>query len=169
MYGGPIIRHLDDIEAEEMLRFRLADGSIASVWEKWIEMSPRYFAFWNKWDPGAMTAQHGHTGDHAIFILQGEIQSKDGTARAGSHIMLEYGDMFGPWIAGPEGCTMYAFVAAEGGTGGHGYIGSPEVWQEFLTEHGAESLPVPMPKRIPPWWRHRFGGEIKMTNWGGAE
>ncbi len=34
MHGGPIIRHLDDVPAEEMSRFRYADGRTASVWEK---------------------------------------------------------------------------------------------------------------------------------------
>src|ERR1700709_1830360 len=86
MRGGPTIKHLDDVPAEEMLRFRFRDGSTASVWEKWIELSPNYVAFWNRWDPGAMTAPHGHTGDHVNFILSGEIRSKHGVARAGSHI-----------------------------------------------------------------------------------
>ena len=45
MHGGPIVRHLDDVPAEEMSRFRYADGRTASIWEKWIEMSPRYLAF----------------------------------------------------------------------------------------------------------------------------
>lgn len=57
MHGGPIARHLDDVPAEEMSRFRYADGRTASIWEKWIEMSP-------------------------------------------------------------QGCTLYGFVAAEGGSGG---------------------------------------------------
>jgi len=34
-----------------MARFEFADGRTASIWEKWIAMSPRYFAFWNRWDP----------------------------------------------------------------------------------------------------------------------
>ena len=59
MRGGPHVVHLDDVPAEEMLRFEFADGHTASIWEKWIEMSPRYFAFWNTWDPGAMTPRHG--------------------------------------------------------------------------------------------------------------
>ena len=56
MMGGPSIKHLDDVPTEEMLRWEFADGHTASIWEKWIEMSPRYFAFWNKWDPGAHVA-----------------------------------------------------------------------------------------------------------------
>lgn len=164
MYGGPKITHLDDVPAEEMLRFKFTDGSTASIWEKWIEMSPRYIAFWNQWDPGAMSPHHGHHGDHINLILSGEIRSADGiVCPAGTHIMLEYGDLFGPWVAGPEGCTLYGFVAAEGGSGGRAYPGDPDVWQSFLAEHGAESVPLPLPKRIPPWWRAREPGSV--TNW----
>jgi len=168
MHGGPIVRHLDDVPTEEMSRFRYADGRTASIWEKWIEMSPRYLAFWNKWDPGALSPPHGHHGDHPVFVLEGEMLDREGNRYpAGTHIMLEYGDIFGPFVAGPQGCTLYGFVAAEGGSGGASYMGLEEAenWQSFLAELGAESLPVPRPKRIPPWWAHRFGGPVRTTKW----
>ena len=108
MHGGPIVRHLDDVPAEEMSRFRYADGRTVSIWEKWIEMSPRYLAFWNKWDPGALSPPHGHHGDHPVFVLAGELRDREGVRYpAGTHIMLEYGDIFGPFVAGPQGCTLY--------------------------------------------------------------
>ena len=154
MYGGPKLVHLDDVPAEEMVRYRYGDGRMASIWEKWIEMSPNYIAFWNKWDPGAMSPHHGHTGDHVNFILAGEITDVHGNvARAGTHIMLEYGDAFGPWIAGPDGCELYGFVAAVVGSGGRAWPGDADLWQKFLADHDAVSEPVPMPKRLPPWWR----------------
>lgn len=161
MRGGPIIKHLDEVPAEEMLRFRFKDGRMASIWEKWIELSPRYIAFWNKWDPGAMTAHHGHHGDHINLILKGEIRSRDGhVCRAGTHIMLEYGDVFGPWVAGPEGVELYGFVAGEG----RAFSGDPQVWEDWLAQHGAVSLPVPMPKRMPHWWRDKMI-KSNVTNW----
>lgn len=40
-----------------------------------------------------------------------------------------------------------------------------EIWRSFLAELAAESLPVPRPKRIPPWWAHRFGGPARTTRW----
>jgi hypothetical protein len=148
------------VPAEEMLRFRFKDGHTASIWEKWIELSPRYIAFWNKWDPGAMTAQHGHHGDHINLILQGEIRSETHVCGSGTHIMLEYGDLFGPWVAGPEGCTLYGFVAGEGSS----YTGDIGVWHAWLEKHGAESVPVPMPKRLPPWWRDKLMQQ-RIVNW----
>jgi hypothetical protein len=77
MRGGPRITHIDDVPEEEMLRFEFADRHTSSIWERWIEMSPRYFAFWNRWDPGAMSPLHGHTGDHvnwaAAAYAQGSV------------------------------------------------------------------------------------------------
>ena len=102
MQGGPRITHLDDVPMEEMLRFVFSDGRTASIWERWIEMSPRYVAFWNRRDPGAMSPLHGHTGDHINLILKGEIRCGEVVCGEGTHIMLEWGDLFGPWEAGPE-------------------------------------------------------------------
>lgn len=161
MYGGPKITRVEDVPAEEMFRFRLADGSIASIWERWIEMSPNYLAFWNRWDPGALTPRHGHRGDHSILILSGEIRSDEHVCAAGSHIMLEYGDLFGPWVAGPEGCELYGFVAAVGGSGGSPFPNDRENWHAYLASIGVESLPVPRPTRLPPWAHSNSG----HTNW----
>ena len=147
MRGGPSIKHLDEVPAEEVFRVRYSDGRKASIYEKWIEHSPRYVAFWNRWDPGAMTPLHGHHGDHINFILEGEIRCGDIVCGAGTHIMLEYGDLFGPWVAGPEGCTLYGFIAGEGTP----FSGDDGVWKAFLAEHGAEVEPIAMPKRLPPW------------------
>ena len=70
----------------------MRDGTIASIREKWIELSPCYIAFCNRRDPGAMNPSQGHHGDHINLILQGEIRCEDLVCRAGTHIMLEYGD-----------------------------------------------------------------------------
>lgn len=161
MRGGPDLKHLDEVPAEEMTRYRLADGRIASIWEKWIELSPRYIAFWNRWDPGAWSPSHGHHGDHINLILRGELRCGELVARAGTHIMLEYGDVFGPWEAGPEGCELYGFVAGEGSA----YSGDTALWERTLSERGVEILPCPMPRRLPWWWRSRFAAQTGVTVW----
>src|SRR5436190_17342112 len=86
MRGGPIVKCIEEVPEEEMTRIRYKDGLIASIWERWIELSPRYIAFHNRWDPGAMSPYHGHHGDHINLILQGEIRHGDIVARAGDHI-----------------------------------------------------------------------------------
>jgi hypothetical protein len=160
MMGDPSIKYLDDVPAEEMLRFEFSDGRTASIWEKWIELSPRYIAFWNRWEPGAMTPRHGHTGDHINFILSGEIRCGDVVCRAGSHIMLQWGDMFGPWEAGPEGCELYGFIAGEGTP----FSDADDPYYGLLEKRGAKLVPLPMPTRLPPWLKAR-SGQNNVTNW----
>lgn len=159
MFGGPIIKHLDEVPEQEVSRFLYQDGRTASIWEKWIQMSPRYVAFWNRWDPGALSPPHGHRGDHSNFILKGEIRSKTHVCRAGTHIMLEFGDTFGPWVAGPEGAELYGFISGEGAA----FMGDPALWEAWLAEHGAVSVPIPMPKHLPPWSR-KSGGVVKWAD-----
>jgi hypothetical protein len=141
MRGGPTITHVDDLPFVEVARQRLADGRIVSVREKWFELSPRLVAFYSSWDPGALGPLHGHTGDHTVFILEGEFRVGDTVCRAGSHITLEWGDVFGPQIAGPEGCLMYGVIAGDGRPFFH-----REKWHAFLAEHGVEELPVELPE-----------------------
>src|SRR5690606_26536232 len=54
MRGGPLIKHLDDVPWFEAMRLRFDDGHTASIWEKWIEYTPRYVVFYNVWEPGAL-------------------------------------------------------------------------------------------------------------------
>ena len=145
MHGGPSIVDLADVPWMEVSKIRLSDGRVVGIREKWIAMSPRYVAFFNVWDPGAITPPHGHTGDHGIYIVEGSVTSPEGEARAGSHIMLEWGDVFGPWTAGDEGCTMYGWVAGSGAP-----FFDIERWHRYLDEIGAEELAVP-PPTMPIW------------------
>lgn len=153
MQGGPRIRQLDDLSWMEVAKFRLADGRIAAIREKWIELSPRFVCFYNQWDPGALTPPHGHTGDHAVFVVKGEITCGDITCGPGSHIMLEWGDTLGPWRAGPQGCELYGFIAGDGRP-----FFDHARWQAFLAQEGAEELPVPMPPL--PLWQASAGAGI---------
>jgi hypothetical protein len=146
MQGGPRIKHLDDLPWIEVSKIRLADGKVACIREKWIEMSPRFVCFYNEWDAGAMTPPHGHTGDHSIFVTEGEISDGTTTCRAGSHIMPEWGDTFGPWVAGPQGCKLYGFIAGDGRP-----FFQQEQWQRYLADRGAQELPVPLPP-LPAWF-----------------
>jgi hypothetical protein len=110
MQGGPRVKHLDDLPWNEVARIRFPDRT-ASIWEKWFELAPRFVCYYKKWDPGMICPRHGHHGDHAVFVVEGEIASGDLLCRAGSHIMLEYGDTFGPWTAGPPDRRAPSFTA----------------------------------------------------------
>jgi hypothetical protein len=161
MRGGPTIKALEDVPAQEMWRFEFEDGRTASIWEKWIEMSPRFSAFWNRWDPGAMNPSHGHQGDHSILVLQGEVRCGDVLVRAGGHVMLEWGDTFGPWEAGPEGCELYGFIAGDGTP----FPGDRDAFERLLAARGARVVPLPMPSGLPPWQNLAYTAG-SVTSWG---
>jgi hypothetical protein len=154
MRGGPTITHLDDLPFHEVARQRLADGRVASIREKWFELTPRLVAFFSEWDPGALGPIHGHTGDHTVYILGGSITFDGVECGAGTHITLEWGDVFGPQIAGADGCTMYGVIAGDGRPFLH-----TAKWHAFLAEQGAEELPVTLPE-LPAF----AAGEQRLVN-----
>jgi hypothetical protein len=147
MQGEPRIKHLDELPWIEVSRIAFPDRT-ASIWEKWVDLTPRFQCFYNKWDPGAMTPRHGHHGDHVVFVLEGEIRMGGKVCTAGSHITLEYGDTFGPWIAGPHGALLYGWMA---GGFGHPFAADDAEWQALLASMGAKEVPVPPPP-IPAWF-----------------
>jgi hypothetical protein len=149
MLGGPRIKHVDDVLEQEVVRIEFDDGRTASVWERFIEMTPNFLSFYNRWDPGMITRRHGHRGDHVVFILEGEVTVGDTLCRKGSHIFLMYGDTFGPWIAGPEGCVTIGIVAGEGSS----FCADEDMaaYLALLKKVGARQGTVPPLKNLPPW------------------
>jgi len=146
MQGGPRIKHLEELPWIEVAKFQYADGHVAAVRERWFEHGPRFVAFYSEWEPRALSPIHGHTGDHSIYILRGGIFNDVQRCPAGSHIMLEWGDTFGPWEAGADGCTMYRVV-----TGPANVYLDRDHWKQFLAERGASEVPVTLP-RFPLWY-----------------
>ena len=56
-----------------MKRQRNADGSTASVWEKWFAFSadPPYLSLYGRYDPGMIVRRHGHRSPHVVFVHRG--------------------------------------------------------------------------------------------------
>jgi hypothetical protein len=52
MQGGPRIVDIEDVPWMEVSRIRLSDGRTASIHQRWIDLSPRFVCFYNRWDPG---------------------------------------------------------------------------------------------------------------------
>ena len=74
-----------------------------SVREKWLDFSPRFLSLYAEWDPGMMIQPHGHNSDHIVFVLEGDDDCGDVECGPGTHIALDQGDTFGPFVAGPDG------------------------------------------------------------------
>ena len=133
----PVFRHLDDPDMswQQVKRIRNADGSESSVWEKWLSFSPdpQYLSLYAKYDPGMMVRRHGHYSPHVLFVIEGEIWCGDRRCPAGTHIELPFGAAFGPFRAGPEGCTLFEVMMGDPRSWGD----DPEAFTALMEEHGA--------------------------------
>jgi hypothetical protein len=147
---GPTFRHLEDSDVpwQQVRAVRLADGRVASVWEKWLAFSsdPLYLSLYAKWDAGVIQRRHGHLSPHVLMVLEGEILCGDRLCPAGTHIELPFGAAFGPFVAGPEGAVLFEVMMGDP----RGWGDDPESFQRVLVERGAQALPDP-PITLPPW------------------
>lgn len=162
MLGGPKITHVDDVATHEVLRIEYQDGHVASVWERFLEMTPRYFSFHNQWEPGALAPRHGHHGDHVVYVLDGDIQVGDVHCTKGSHIYLQYGDTFGPWIAGPNGAELLGIIYNGDGRG-HFADEHMADFQKMLEERGARMGVTPALTGLPAWRVDRHDNPLPGT------
>jgi hypothetical protein len=149
MLGGPRIVHIDDIKENEVVRLEYNDGHTTSIYERFLEQNPRFFSFYNRWEPGMIVLKHGHQGDHVVFVLDGEVTVGNTLCRKGSHIFLMHGDTFGPWIAGPDGCKLLGIVAGNGDA----FWEDRDManYQEMLRARGASMGAVPTLTERPAW------------------
>jgi hypothetical protein len=145
MAGGPRIRHLDELPWQEVRSQRHGERTV-SVREKWLEFSPRYLSLYARWDPGMMVQPHGHNSDHVVFVIDGEMTCGDVRCLAGTHIALDQGDIFGPFVAGPEGVVLFEVMMGDP----RSFPGDVEPYERALADKGIEQLPNP-PIDMPDW------------------
>jgi len=145
MSGSPRFRHLDDLKWQEVRRQQHGER-VASVFEKWMEFSDRYLSLYAKWDPGMIVQAHGHNSDHVVFVLEGEMTCGDVVCTAGTHIALDQGDTFGPFVAGPHGVVLFEIMMGDP----RSFPKDLDAYERFLTERGVAQLPNP-PIDMPDW------------------
>ena len=137
----PTFRHLDDADVpwQQVKHQRNADGTEASVWEKWLAFStdPQYLSLYARYDPGMIVRRHGHFSPHIVFILEGGAWFGDRWCPTGTHIELPLGAAFGPIRAGDEGAVMFEVMLGDPRSWGD----DPGLFESALAEHGAEPLP----------------------------
>jgi hypothetical protein len=142
---SPRFTHLDDHQWQEVRRVRHGDRE-ASVREKWLDFSPRFLSLYAKWDPGMIVQPHGHNSNHVVFVLEGEMTCGTVVCRKGSHIALDQGDTFGPFVAGPNGVELFEVMMGDP----RSFPADPDGYAQFLADHDAEQLPNP-PIDMPDW------------------
>jgi hypothetical protein len=146
----PTFRHLDDPDMgfQRVKSVGNADGSVSSVWEKWLAFSPDppYLSLYARWDPGMVIRRHGHFSPHVIFVISGEMWCDGRHCPAGTHVELPLGAAFGPFVAGSEGTVLLEVMMGDPRSWGD----DPDSFEQALAEQGAEALPDP-PIDLPEW------------------
>lgn len=146
----PVFRHLDDPDMTWQLvkAMRRRDHSVAYVREKWFAFSPepQYLSLYAIYEPGMIVRRHGHYSPHVLFVIAGEIWCGERLCPAGTHIELPLGAAFGPFVAGPEGATLFEVMMGDPRSWGD----EPEAFEQALAAHGATPLPDP-PLDYPDW------------------
>jgi hypothetical protein len=138
--SGPRITHIDDddIPWQEVRTVQLP-GTTASVWEKWLDFSEQFLSLYARWDPGMMVHAHGHNSDHVVFVLEGSMTCGEVDCPVGTHIALDQGDTFGPFVAGPDGVVLLEVMMGDP----RSFAADPDGWRELLASKGARQLPNP--------------------------
>jgi hypothetical protein len=146
----PTFRHLDDPDVpwQQVKRIRHADGTEASVWEKWFAFSPdpAYLSLYAKWDPGMVIRRHGHYSPHVLFVISGEMWCGERHCPAGTHIELPYGAAFGPFVAGRDGTVLLEVMMGDPRSWGD----DPALFERVLAAQGSTVLPD-VPLDFPDW------------------
>ena len=85
-----------------------------------------------------MIHAHGHNSDHIVYVLEGAVHCGDVECGPGTHIALDQGDTFGPFVAGPDGCTLFEVMMGDP----RSFAADEEGWERLLAgarrEAGAE-------------------------------
>jgi len=146
----PVFRHVDDADIgwQQVKAVRQADGTVSSVWEKWLAFSPDplYLSLYARWDPGMVVRRHGHFSPHVLFVMEGALWCGDRHCPAGTHIELPLDAAFGPFVAGPAGALLFEVMMGDPRSWGD----DPAAFRRALDERGAEELPDPAIE-LPAW------------------
>jgi hypothetical protein len=143
---SPRITHVDDVREQEVRRQQHGPdpARTASVYERWLDADGGFLSLYARWDPGMMVQPHGHNSDHVVFVLEGSMTCGDVECRPGTHIALDHGDDFGPFVAGPEGVVLFEVMMGDP----RSFPARQDEWRALLAERDVTLLPNP-PIELP--------------------
>ncbi|MGE0878132.1 MAG: hypothetical protein AB7L13_10985 [Acidimicrobiia bacterium] len=92
------------------------------------------------YDPGLTVERHGHSSDHLLYVLEGDLMVGDTHCPTGTLIMLDHGAEFGPLVAGPNGARLFEHYSGEVTP-----VPSPDqsAFHAHLESNGITELPRP--------------------------
>jgi hypothetical protein len=131
--------HVDDVPWTPVVAQRHPDGRTAGAHLKFLEWTDDRMVALTRYDPNLVLERHGHASDHWIYVIEGHLDVGDHPCPPGTLIVLEHGAVFGPLVAGADGCLFlesYAGDARPESADADGY-------RRLLAERGIERLPNP--------------------------
>jgi hypothetical protein len=138
---GPRIVHVDDVPWQEVRRQQHGPdpARTASVYERWLDTRGGFLSLHARWDPGMMVQPHGHNSDHVVLVLEGSMTCGDVECGPGTHIALDQGDDFGPFVAGPEGVVLFEVMMGDP----RSFPARQDEWHALLAQRDVRLLPNP--------------------------
>lgn len=146
MPGSPRFSHFEETPWQEVRSQRHPGDRVASVREKWLDFTPAFLSLYAKWDAGMIVQPHGHNSNHIVFVLAGEMTCGDRRCPKGTHIALDQGDTFGPFVAGPVGVELFEVMMGDP----RSFPADLDGYERFLAARGVEQLPNPAID-MPAW------------------
>jgi hypothetical protein len=147
--NSPRFRHVDDEKWQDVRRMEQGNREML-VREKWLDFTPEFLSLIAVWDPGMIVQPHGHNSNHVIYVLDGDMTCGDVHCPTGMHIALDQGDVFGPFVAGPKGVTLFEVMMGDP----RSFPAPPEIYEKYeamLDEMGVskgENPAIDMPDWI---------------------
>jgi ChrR-like protein with cupin domain len=131
--------HIDDVAAQEVVAQMHGEQRVG-VHLKFLEWTPSRMVAYTRYDPGLILERHGHSSDAVIFIIDGHLTVGDRECPPGTLIVLERGAVFGPLVAGADGCTFLECY----GDDVTPVPADKDGYYRLLAERGIERLPNPV-------------------------
>ncbi len=131
--------HADDVAFTEVVAQEHPGGRRVSAYNKFLEWTDRRLVNITRYDPGLVLERHAHASDHVVFVLEGDLEIGGRPCPTGTLIVLEQGAVFGPLIAGADGCTLFEHWAGDPMP----VPVDPDLYHRTLDERGITRLPNP--------------------------
>jgi quercetin dioxygenase-like cupin family protein len=106
------ILRVDDVAAVEV-KAQMHGEKRVGTHLRFLEQTPKRVFIHCHYDPGMIIEEHGHASDHAIFILDGMVRIGEVDCGPRTLVVLEQGAVFGPLVAGLEGCELLEFYEGD--------------------------------------------------------
>lgn len=131
--------HTEDVAPVEVLAQKHGDTYVGARL-RFLERNDSRMVAVCDYDPGLVVERHGHSSDHLLYVLSGDLMVGDHHCPPGTLVILEHGAEFGPLVAGPKGARLFEHYA---GDTTPVPATDQQAFHDRLAERGAVELPRP--------------------------